>query len=122
MSERSFFPSVRAGVIAGLAVAALLAVVPAWRSAQVTGSSQTTTDAQGQQHESVTLTAPLNKKDKKDKVVQSKDTKRELRKEKKLTPRSARTRSCPTSPLRQGAQDAIKHGRFDVAASISRPC
>jgi outer membrane protein assembly factor BamD len=57
MSERSFFPSLRAGVLAGLAVAGLL-VFSISGVAQVTGSSQTTTDANGQQHESVTLSAP----------------------------------------------------------------
>jgi len=103
--------------VAGLAVAALLAS-SMMAGAQVTGSSQTTTDAQGQQHESVTLSAPLNKKDKKDKkdkVVQSKDTKRELRKEKKLTPQVSEDAKLPDKQLFDKALLATKKGRFDVA-------
>ena len=103
--------------MAGLAVAALLAS-SMMAGAQVTGSSQTTTDAQGQQHESVTLSAPLNKKDKKDKkdkVVQSKDTKRELRKEKKLTPQVSEDAKLPDKQLFDKALLATKKGRFDVA-------
>jgi outer membrane protein assembly factor BamD len=103
--------------VAGLAVAALLAS-SMMAGAQVTGSSQTTTDAQGQQHESVTLSAPLNKrdkKDKKDKVVQSKDTKRELRKEKKLTPQASEDAKLPDKQLFDKALLATKKGRFDVA-------
>ena len=83
-------------------------------SAQVTGSSQTTTDASGQKQESVTLSAPLNK-DKKEKVVQSKDTKRELRKEKKLTPEANEAAKLPDKELYDKALYATKKGRFDVA-------
>ncbi len=79
--------------------------------AQVTGSSQTTTDANGQQHESATLSATTNKKDK---VVQSKDTKRELRKEKKLDPMATEDAKLPDKELYDKAQYAIKKGRFDV--------
>ncbi|MEO6983008.1 MAG: outer membrane protein assembly factor BamD, partial [Edaphobacter sp.] len=115
MSERSFFPSVRAGVVAGLAVAALLASSMI-AGAQVTGSSQATADAQGQQQESVTLSSPLNKKSKKkDKVVQSKDTRRELRKEKKLTPQVSEDAKLPDKQLYDKALIATKKGRFDVA-------
>ena len=79
--------------------------------AQVTGSSQTTTDANGQQHESATLSAASKKKDK---VVQSKDTKRELRKEKKLNPEAAADAKLPDKELYDKAEYAIKKGRFDV--------
>lgn len=84
--------------------------------AQVTGSSQTTTDANGQKQESVTLSTDLHKKGKKDeKVVQSKDTKRELRKEKKLNPQAAEDARLPDKELYDKALYATKKGRFDVA-------
>jgi outer membrane protein assembly factor BamD len=81
--------------------------------AQVTGSSQTSTDANGQQHESVTLSATTNKKD--DKTVASKDTKKELRKEKKLVPVAAGDAKLPDKALYDKAVDATKRGHFDVA-------
>jgi outer membrane protein assembly factor BamD len=115
MNKRSFFPSVwfpsnRAGALASLAVAGLI-VFSMGAMAQVTGSSQTTTDPNGQQQQSVTLSAtPANKKD--DKVVQSKDTKKELRKEKKIEPVDA---GLPDKVLYDKALDATKRGHFDVA-------
>lgn len=117
MSERSFFPGFRASAVAGLAVAALMASSMV-AAAQVTGSSQTTTDANGQQHESVSLSA--SKKDKKEKkkeekVVQSKDTKRELRKEKKIAPLAAQDAKLPDKELYDKAVQATKKGHFDVA-------
>jgi outer membrane protein assembly factor BamD len=81
--------------------------------AQVTGSSQTSTDANGQQHESVTLSATTNKKD--DKTVASKDTKKELRKEKKLVPATVNDAKLPDKELYDKAVDATKRGHFDVA-------
>jgi outer membrane protein assembly factor BamD len=79
--------------------------------AQVTGSSQTTTDANGKQQQTVTLSAsPGNKKG--EKVVQSKDTKRELQKEKKIAPVDA---GLPDKVLYDKALDATKRGHFDVA-------
>ena len=86
--------------------------------AQVTGSSQTTTqtttDPNGQQHESVTLsTTDSNKKT--EKVVPSKDTKKELRKEKKMSPSSGADAKLPDKQLYDKAVDATKHGHFDVA-------
>jgi outer membrane protein assembly factor BamD len=79
--------------------------------AQVTGSSQTTTDANGKQQQSVTLSASPGKK-KDDKVVQSKDTKREIQKEKKIAPVDA---GLPDKVLYDKALDATKRGHFDVA-------
>ena len=79
----SFFPSVRAGVLAGVAVAALIAGSIGAR-AQVTGSTQTTTDAAGQPQETVTMSAGSSKSSKKDeKVVPSKDTKKRMQETKK---------------------------------------
>src|SRR6266436_2147807 len=108
MNKRSFFPSVRASSLAGLAIAGLM-VSSLAAMAQVTGSSQTTTDANGKQQQSVTLSASPSKKEK---VVQSKDTKREIQKEKKIQPVDA---GLPDKVLYDKALDATKRGHFDVA-------
>jgi outer membrane protein assembly factor BamD len=110
MNKRSFFPSVRAGSLAGLAIASLM-VSSLGAIAQVTGSSQATTDANGKQQETVTLSASPNNK-KGEKVVQSKDTKKELAKEKKMAPVDA---GLPDKVLYDKALDATKRGHFDVA-------
>src|SRR5580658_7261291 len=109
MNKRSFFPTVRANALAGLVIAAFV-VSSMGAMAQVTGSSQTTTDANGKPQESVTLSASPAKKD--DKVVQSKDTKKEIRKEKKIEPVDA---GLPDKVLYDKALDASKRGHFDVA-------
>jgi outer membrane protein assembly factor BamD len=111
MTKRSFFPSVRAGSLAALTIAAL-AVSTLSATAQVTGSSQTTTDANGKQQQTVTLSASPGSNKKADKVVQSKDTKKELRKEKKIEPVDA---ALPDKVLYDKALDATKRGHFDVA-------
>jgi len=112
MNKRSFFPTLRAGTLAGVAIASLM-ISSIGALAQVTGSSQTTTDANGQQHESVTLSAtPDNKKDK---VVPSKDTKKELRKEKTMKPAEKPDANLPDKVLYDKAVDATKRGHFDVA-------
>ncbi len=81
--------------------------------AQVTGSSQTTTDANGQQQQSVTLSATPDAK--KDKVVQSKDTKKEYRKEKTMKAVDKPSDKLPDKVLYDKAIDATKRGHFDVA-------
>ncbi len=109
MNNRSFFPSFRAASLAALAIAALILATSA--TAQVTGSTTTSTDANGQQQTSATLSSTTgNKKD--DKVVQSKDTKKELRKEKKVAPVDP---ALPDKVLYDKALDASKRGHFDVA-------
>lgn len=116
MSERSFFPSLKASALAGVAVAVLL-TSSMMAGAQVTGSSQTTTDANGQQQESVTLSASRGKKhkEKKEKVVESKDTKKELRKQKALVPIAKEDEKLPDKELYDKAVLATKKGHFDVA-------
>ncbi|WP_348267369.1 outer membrane protein assembly factor BamD [Edaphobacter paludis] len=115
MSERSFFPSLKASALAGVAVAVLL-TSSMIAGAQVTGSSQTTTDANGQQQESVTLSTSGKKhKEKKEKVIQSKDTKKEMRKEKTLTPIAEQDAKLPDKELYDKAVLATKKGHFDVA-------
>lgn len=111
MNKRSFFPSVCVppAALAGFALAGLVFTTTA--NAQVAGSTTATTDANGQKQTNVTVSAPLNKK-KDNKVVQSKDTKKELRKEKKITPVDA---GLPDKVLYDKALDATKRGHFDVA-------
>ncbi|WP_158945697.1 outer membrane protein assembly factor BamD [Granulicella sp. S190] len=112
MNKRSFFPTLRASVLAGMVLAGLMGGSLS-SMAQVAGSSQTTTDANGQQHESVTLSATPDKK--KDKVVQSKDTKQEMRKEKAMKPADMPDAKLPDKVLYDKALDATKRGHFDVA-------
>jgi len=112
-------------MVAGLAVASLL-VFSASAVAQATGSSETTTAPNtqqapnAQQQESVTMSAPDGKKkkkkeDKEDKVVQSKDTKKRLQKDKKIDPQAAADAKLPDRQLYDKALVATKKGRFDVA-------
>ena len=110
MNKGSFFPSVRAASVAGLAVAALLLTTLS-ATAQVTGSTTTTTDPNGKPQTTVTLSDSTGKK-KDDKVVQSKDTKKEIAKEKKIAPVDA---ALPDKVLYDKALDATKRGHFDVS-------
>ncbi len=117
MNKRSsFFPSLRAGALAGVTVAVLI-LTSAGARAQVTGSTQTTTDANGQPQETVTMSAsPSNsKKSKEDKVVQSKDTKKHMQAEKKTEPVAAADAKLPDRQLYDKALAATKKGHFDVA-------
>jgi outer membrane protein assembly factor BamD len=104
MNRCSFFPSVRAGVLAGLVIAGLM-VSSMGAMAQDAASPQTVT---------LTPTDSKNKKGDKDKVVQSKDTKKELRKEKKM-PSADTVAKLPDKQLYDKAVDATKRGHFDVA-------
>jgi outer membrane protein assembly factor BamD len=123
MKNRSFFPTVwfpsvsfpgvwsnKPALLAGMAVAGLL-VTTLSASAQVTGATTTTTDANGQKQTNMTVSASPGK-NKGDKVVQSKDTKQEMRKEKKIAPVDA---GLPDKVLYDKAVDATKRGHFDVA-------
>ncbi len=114
MIRRSFFPSLRASTIAGLAVASLL-VFSIGAVAQAADSSQAAApDSQAQQN--VTMTSPTTKSSKKeDKVVQSKDTKKQLRKEKKIDPQAEADAKLPDRQLYDKALAATKKGHFDVA-------
>jgi outer membrane protein assembly factor BamD len=113
MAKHTFFPTVRAALAAGLLIAALMA--PSIAHAQVTGSSTQGTDKNGQATETVTVAAPLQKQ-KKEKVVQSKDTKRFITKTKKVdTSLVGKDTKLPDKQLYDKAQVAIKKGRFDIA-------
>jgi len=90
------------------------------RAQQATDPStpQTTTDAAGtQQPQDATLSASpasSNKKDK-DKVVQSKDTKKRLKDSKKTDPMAEADAKLPDRQLYDKALKATKKGHFDVA-------
>ncbi len=124
MNKRSsFFPSLRAGALAGVTVAALILTSVGAR-AQVTGSTQTTTDANGQPQETVTMSAsPSNsKKSKEDKVVQSKDTKKHMQAEKKTEPVAAADAKLPDRQLYDKALAATKKGTLTLPVSTCRRC
>jgi outer membrane protein assembly factor BamD len=88
-------------------------------AAQVTGSSQTTTDAQGQTHESATVSVDTSKKkqrvSKDDKVKSTKDTVAAEKKQKKLDPLAGKDADLPDKQLYDKALAQIKSGHFDVA-------
>src|SRR5437660_6486874 len=115
MNHRSnFFPSVRAGVLAGVTVAALIAGSLGAR-AQVTGSTQTTTDATGQPQQTVTMSASPKSSKKDEKVVPSKDTKKRTQETKKADAVAAADAKLPDRILYDKALAATKKGHFDVA-------
>ena len=118
MMERSLSSLSTTRLAAGVIAAALAFTGAA--GAQVTGSSQTTTDAQGQQHESatITVTKPSKKEreSKKDEKVKStKDTRAEEKKEKKMNPLLGKDADLPDKQLYDKAMAQMKSGHFDVA-------
>jgi outer membrane protein assembly factor BamD len=117
---RSFFPSTRAARFAGIAVAALLTVsigAYAQTAGQAAPAADQTQSAPAQPTPPVTLsnTPPTKKRKQDDKVIVSKDTKKEDKKVKKDNPLEGVKASNPDKALYDKAQDAIKHGRYDVA-------
>jgi outer membrane protein assembly factor BamD len=125
-SPRSFFPSLRAAAAAGASVAALmLAAAPAAHAqaapaAATDPTSQATpaaSPAPGQPAGMAITNQPAGKtrKAKDEKVVQSKDTKKEEKKYKKDNPLEGMDAKLPDKELYDKALDATKHGRFDVA-------
>ncbi|HMG03512.1 MAG TPA: outer membrane protein assembly factor BamD [Edaphobacter sp.] len=127
MNHRSsFFPSLRAAVLAGVAVALMAA--PAATYAQDAAPAQAATDAsapQQQQPQDATLSntpdssKKKNKKskkdDKEDKVVQSKDTRKRLKDSKKTDAQAEADAKLPDRQLYDKALIATKKGHFDVA-------
>lgn len=102
-------------MLAGIAVVAMLATTVS-SSAQVTGSTQATTDANGQPQQSVTMSNTSSKSSKKDdKVIQSKDTKKRMAEAKKTDAVAAADAKLPDKMLYDKALAATKKGHFDVA-------
>jgi outer membrane protein assembly factor BamD len=133
---RSFFPDVRAVLAAVLTLAALLAATigaraqaPAPDAAAQTAASPSATTPPAATQDAVRASTPAkpdialsNKKvpkvrtQKKDeKVVVSKDTKKEDKKDKKINPIEMQDAKLPDKALYDKAELAVKHGRYDVA-------
>jgi outer membrane protein assembly factor BamD len=110
--------SPRSALLATGVIAAALALTGA-AGAQVTGSSQTTTDAQGQTQASAAVSVDTSKKkervSKDDKVKSTKDTQAAAKKAKKLDPLANKDADLPDKQLYDKAQAQIKSGHFDVA-------
>jgi outer membrane protein assembly factor BamD len=130
MMKHSFFPSFRAGILAGVAVAALCisnvgakAQEPAANPAQVTSPAVPVPQVEGTLNTNPTLVPQkkdkLTKEEKREsKVIQSKDTKQQLRKDKRVTkdnPLAGQDAKLPDKQLFDKALDASKRGHFDVA-------
>jgi outer membrane protein assembly factor BamD len=124
MNHRSsFFPSLRAAVLAGVAVAMMAAPMAthAQGNSQDNAAPQTTTDTTAQPQADATLQAApdssdkKSKKDKEDKVVQSKDTRKLMRDSKKNDAVAEADAKLPDRQLYDKALQATKKGHFDVA-------
>jgi outer membrane protein assembly factor BamD len=140
-SQSSFFPSLRSALLAGVAIAGLLAGSASLRAqtGDQTAPSQTTAPTQAQQPDAVPapgVELPANKAEKKqaaedkkadkkaektaaknkkeDKVVQSKDTRLQARRIKKEGGTVADAK-LPDKVLYDKALDATKRGHFDIA-------
>ena len=85
----------------------------------VTGSTQTSTDAQGRPQASASVTLsnakPKKRVAKDEKVVQSKDTRKEVKKDKKLDTLAAKDLQLPDKQLYDKALAQQKSGHYDVA-------
>jgi len=136
---RAFFPSFRSAVIAGVAVAGLLAGSASVRAQDATQTAPAATAAPAPAQTSQTPLAPVSapatqvpqtkaekKKAKADKkadnldkkegrLSRSKDTVAELKRAKKTDPLAGKDALLPDKQLYDKALDATKHGRFDVA-------
>lgn len=140
MQRRSFFPTVHAPVLAGMAVAMVLGIsagsvraqsqtsvpttIPPQSQTDISSDGQTrtttstATDSTGKQVQSVTTSRTLGrgkKKSKEDKVVQSKDTKKSLRKGQKTDALAGIDAKLPDKQLYDKALVAMKKGHYDVA-------
>ncbi len=127
MAKRVFFPTRWAGLSAGLLVAGLM-LTGVVAGAQATPAQATPAQATQQAPAQVpdpqlttpdaaVLATPENntKRAKKEKVVQTKDTRRANKKEKKVDPLAGADAKLPDKQLYDKALIAVKRGRFDVA-------
>jgi outer membrane protein assembly factor BamD len=133
IQSRSFFPDVRAV----LTVAALLAATigaraqaapPTPAAAQTAASPSATAPPAATPDAAAPASTPAKpdiaisnkkapkvRKQKDEKVVVSKDTRQEDKKIKKVNPIEAQDAKLPDKALYDKAEDAVKHGRYDVA-------
>jgi outer membrane protein assembly factor BamD len=138
MNLRSYFPSDRSAFVAGLAVAALLAVTTALHAQDAPAApAQTTTPATEPATQTpqadvpatqanppaqadVTLSSTPGKKPKKEKVAktdriqETKDTKKELQKEAKYNPLIGKDATLPDKQLYDKAMLQIHGGHYDI--------
>jgi outer membrane protein assembly factor BamD len=125
MTIRSFFPSNRTGLLAGLAVAALLAGTPALKAQDATTGSPVDQNAQTTPtttapaaHADVTLSnTPVKKKShiaKSERIVATKDTKAEQKKEAKYNPLIGKDQQLPDKQLYDKAVAQIASGHYDI--------
>jgi outer membrane protein assembly factor BamD len=121
----SRFTDVRAAMTAGFAVAALLAATMGACAQAVDPAAAAQAEAQAAATQSGTTPAatqtgaisnekPAKTRKRDEKVVATKDTKREDKKLKKDNPLLGVDAKLPDKQLYDKAEDAIKHGRFDV--------
>jgi outer membrane protein assembly factor BamD len=129
---RSFFPSDRTGFLAGLAVAALLAGAPALHAQDTTAAPATqpvtqtpqadvpATQANTPAQADVTLSNTPAKKPKKEKVAkddrvqETKDTKREIKKEAKYNPLIGKDEQLPDKQLYDKAMAQVHSGHYEI--------
>ena len=128
MKIRSFFPSNQMGLLAGLAVAALLAGTPSLRAQEPTTASpvdqnapatQTTpaTTAPPAQAEATLSNTPVKKKShiaKSERIVATKDTKAEQKKQAKFNPLIGKDQQLPDKQLYDKAVAQIASGHYDI--------
>ncbi len=138
MNHRSFFPSLRAAVLAGVAVA-LMATPAMMRAQDAAAPTQTTTESAAPQAQTqdATLSASPDsskksrkaqkQKEKEEKVIQSNDTKKHLKDAKKTEAEAKKgdiattanatdaDANLPDRMLYDKALKATKKGHFDVA-------
>jgi outer membrane protein assembly factor BamD len=114
---RCFFPTAHSARIAGFAVAAVLAASLGAHAQVAPASSESPAAAQpAQTAPPVTLSnTPAAKTRRQDRVIESKDTKKENKKVSKDNPLEGVDARLPDKVLYDKALDAIKHGRYDVA-------
>jgi outer membrane protein assembly factor BamD len=124
---RSFFTdarstSTRGLLTTGFAVAVLLASTIGARAQDTTAApdaaaqppAATQTDTQAKPNVAVTNQKPGKTRKKDERVVQSKDTKKEVKKTAKTNQLEGMDAKLPDKTLYDKAEDAIKHGRYDV--------
>jgi outer membrane protein assembly factor BamD len=136
IKDRSLFSNLRAALTVAALLAATIgaraqAAAPTPDAATQTDASQAAASPPAATQTAATQTAaapakpdialsnkkaPKVRKQKKDeKVVLSKDTKKEDKKVKKVNPIEAQDAKLPDKALYDKAEDAVKHGRYDVA-------
>jgi outer membrane protein assembly factor BamD len=126
MKIRSFFPSNQMGLLAGLAVAALLAGAPALKAQDATTASPvdqnaqttpTTTAPPAQAEVTLSNTAVKKKKPriaKSERVVATKDTKAEQKRQAKFNPLIGKDQQLPDKQLYDKAVAQIASGHYDI--------